>query len=80
ELDAAVPQAAIHQFDGTIRMPARKGMIFRKRNALGKVGRRFVKKEDADTATQVQIPAYNIRIPARPFVGLTAGDEDGILE
>lgn len=72
--------AAIHQFGGTIRIPARKGMIFRKSNALGQVGRRFAKKSEADHVTEVTIPAHEIRIPARPFVGLTADDEEGILE
>lgn len=75
-----VEYAAIHQLGGTIQRPARQAKIYRKKDSTGQVGRRFVAKKDADYVTDVSIPAYTITIPARPFLGLTAGDEAGIFE
>ncbi|MEP3298559.1 MAG: phage virion morphogenesis protein [Pseudoruegeria sp.] len=80
KLGSPLAYAAIHQFGGTIKIPERSGQIYRKTNALGKPGRRFAKKTNANHVSEVTIPAHNIRIPARPYVGLTAGDEEGILE
>jgi phage virion morphogenesis protein len=79
-IGSPLPQAGIHLFGGTIQIPERSGRIYRKRDENGQVGRRFAKKSDADVETEVKIPAHQIKIPARPFVGITAGDADGILE
>lgn len=70
-----VEYAAIHQLGGTIQKPARQAKIYRKRDADGQIGRRFVKRSDADVVTDVTIPAHTITIPARPFLGLSAEDE-----
>lgn len=81
-----VPQAkarygAIHQFGGTINMPARKGRIYRHFDPSTKqFARRFVSKKDPDAvATDVDIPAYSITMPARPFLGVSPADEGEIL-
>ncbi|MCI5097517.1 MAG: phage virion morphogenesis protein [Rhodobacteraceae bacterium] len=79
-IGSPLPQAGIHQFGGTIKIPERQAQIHRKKDENGQVGRRFAKKADADVVTDVTIPAHQIRIPARPYVGLTSGDEEGILE
>tara|TARA_R110000868_G_scaffold368852_1_gene631989 strand:- start:12221 stop:12790 length:570 start_codon:yes stop_codon:yes gene_type:complete len=75
-----VEYAAIHQLGGTINKPARQAKIYRMKDDNGQVGRRFVKKSDANHVTDVTIPAHKINIPARPYLGLTAADEEGILE
>lgn len=72
--------AAIHQLGGTIQKPARAAKIYRLRGGDGSIGRRFVKKKDANVVTDVQIPAHTITIPARPFIGISAQDEVAILE
>lgn len=75
-----VEYAAIHQLGGTIKQPDRAAKIYRKRDADGKIGRRFVKKSEADVVTDVTIPGRAITIPARPYLGLSAADEAAILE
>lgn len=75
-----VVYAAIHQLGGSIQKPARQTKIYRKRDADGQIGRRFVKRKDADEVTDVTIPAHTITIPARPFLGLSADDELTISE
>lgn len=72
--------AAIHQLGGTINRPARTGKIYRVKDSNGQVGRRFVSKEKANKVTDVNIPAYSITMPARPFLGISAEDETGIYE
>lgn len=61
-----VEYAAVHQLGGTIRQPDRPAKIYRKRDADGKIGRRFVRKSEADVVTDVTIPGRSITIPARP--------------
>ncbi|HBS99184.1 MAG TPA: phage virion morphogenesis protein [Citreicella sp.] len=75
-----VEYAAIHQLGGTINKPARQAKIYRKKDEAGQVGRRFVSKDDANDVTDVTIPAHKITIPARPYLGLSAADEEGVLE
>lgn len=79
-IGSPVAYAAIHQLGGTIAKPERQAKIFRKRDADGNVGRRFVRKSDADVVTDVTIPAHSIRIPARPFLGISLADETAIIE
>lgn len=72
--------AAIHQLGGTIQMPARAARIYRIRDENGQIGRRFAAKSVANEVTDVTIPAHTVTIPARPFIGISAADEQGILE
>lgn len=80
EIGSPVEYAGIHQLGGVIQQAARAAKIYRKRGEDGSIGRRFVKKSEADVVTDVTIPARSIRIPARPFLGISATDEIGILE
>ena len=75
-----VVYGAIHQFGGTIDRPARAARIYRDRDADAMPGRRFVRKEKARHVSEVTIPAHRIRIPARPYIGISAGDQMQILE
>lgn len=76
-----VKHAAIHQFGGIIQIPARKGKIYRHKDpTTGIVGRTFVSKKEANEITEVDIPAYSITMPARPFLGVSAEDQSDILD
>lgn len=79
--EAKAKYGAIHQFGGTINMPGRKGRIYRHFDpATNQFGRRFVSKDDPDAvATDVDIPAYSVTIPARPFLGVSPDDETEIV-
>lgn len=62
--------AAIHEFGGTINMPARTQTIYRQVAADGalKAGGRFVKRSRSNFASDHAVAAYKIRIPERPFL------------
>lgn len=65
--------AAIHQFGGEIDVPARQTMA-RYRSVAGRV--LFAgKKHKRATERQVTIPAHQVSIPARPFLGIGAKDD-----
>ena len=74
-----VESAAIHQLGGTIEKPARAAKIYRLKDKNGNVGRRFVKKSKANHVTDVTIPAHTIRIPARPYLGISAEDQTDFM-
>ncbi|WP_164880014.1 phage virion morphogenesis protein [Paenirhodobacter ferrireducens] len=73
--------AAIHQFGGTIPIPARKGRIYRHYDpTTGVTGRKFVSpKSDGARATEVDIAGYMVTMPARPYLGVSAEDEMEIM-
>lgn len=73
--------AAIHQLGGTISRQARQQTIYHhydKRS--GELSRRFVKKGKSNFARDVQVKAHEIKIPARPFLGINEQSEAGITE
>ncbi|MFB2531021.1 phage virion morphogenesis protein [Paracoccus sp. p3-h83] len=75
--------SAIHQLGGTIDMPARSRTLrFRSVPKAEGAGRRFAKKTRKKGVTEqtVSIPAYQITIPARPFLGISANDQEDIFE
>lgn len=74
------PYGAIHQFGGTLRIPARQRELFFKRRRDGSVGNRFVKRKSSDFSQTVHSKAYDIQIPARPWLGTSQRDNDYILE
>lgn len=63
--------AAIHQLGGTIDKPAGSRWM---------AGRRFARRDKHPEGREVAIPAHKIVIPARPYIGISAADEEGILE
>ena len=63
--------AAIHQLGGTIQKPASKRWM---------AGRRFAKRAEHPEGAEVDIRAHSIRIPARPYLGISKADEAIILE
>lgn len=79
-IGSPVEYAAIHQLGGAINRKARKGKIYRQKDEAGNVGNRFVSKDKANHVTEVDIPAYTITIPARPYLGVSRDDQEDILE
>lgn len=63
--------AAIHQLGGTIQKPPSKRWM---------AGRRFAKRAEHPEGAEVDIRAHSIRIPARPYLGISKADEAAILE
>ncbi|MBF0164838.1 MAG: phage virion morphogenesis protein [Magnetococcales bacterium] len=64
--------AAIHQLGGTIPIYARSQQVYFKQNArTGVVGNRFVKKSQSNFAQWATRGGHEIRIPARPYLGLS---------
>lgn len=71
---------AIHQFGGTIKTAARSQFAyFRQDLRTGEVGNRFVKKSRSNFAQGVDLPAQEIKIPARPWLGLSTEDDGEVL-
>lgn len=66
---------AIHQFGGTIQQPARQSIVH---FGAGKAKRLFVKKKKAKRSMQVSIGAHQVNMPARPYLGVNAGDQEEI--
>lgn len=65
--------AAIHQFGGAIEKPARQAAV-RYRSVAGRTlfaGR----KHKRVTERQVTIPAHQVNMPARPYLGISAADD-----
>ena len=70
--------AAIHQFGGEIDKPERQATV-RYRSVAGKV--LFAgKKHKRATERAVTIPVHFVKIPARPFLGISAADAQEIRE
>jgi phage gpG-like protein len=74
------PYGAIHQFGGTIRRPARSTHVYFRLGRDGEVGRRFAPKSRSNFAQRVTVPEHNIKMPARPWLGISAADERELLD
>lgn len=81
EVGSPVVYSAIHQFGGTVQVPPHEREIFLKIDPkTGRPGNRFVKRSRADFAQTVQVPGYEIEMPARPMLGITEEDADYFVE
>ncbi|EGL4350579.1 phage virion morphogenesis protein [Salmonella enterica] len=69
-----VKYAAIHQYGGTITMPARSQRAYYRQYKDGRVGHRFVRKSQSNFSQWHTLPAYHITLPARPFLALDDSD------
>lgn len=64
---------AIHQFGGEVNMPARAATV-RHRSVAGRI--LFAgKKHKRATEKQVNIGAHLVKLPARPFLGISDADD-----
>lgn len=81
-----VPYGAIHQLGGTISRPAREGVVYRHVSWKSqKMDNRFAPKKGgkgqpkANFVQKVERKAYEISMPARPFLGLSKADQAAII-
>lgn len=72
--------AAIHQLGGEIDIAARSQQLYFRQNKAGDVSRLFVKKNKSNFAQWATIGNYRIKIPARPFLGVSTNDEAKLLQ
>lgn len=89
EVGTNVVYAAIHQMGGDIRHPGRAqtvqySVLTKAKGKLRPGMWRFRRARDAGKkgvqSRQVEIGARVVRIPARPYLGLSAADQAGVLE
>lgn len=72
--------AAVHQFGGKVAHKARQGTVyFHQDRRTGEVGNRFVARRKANFAQDVTVKAHDVKIPARPYLGLSPEDEGQLL-
>ncbi|MBI1262952.1 MAG: phage virion morphogenesis protein [Rhizobiales bacterium] len=71
--------AAMMHFGGTVKRQARRQTIYRKVDASGALGNRFVKRSKSNFASDHDVGAYEFEMPARPILGINAKDEGEIM-
>ncbi|PLO72466.1 phage virion morphogenesis protein [Klebsiella michiganensis] len=69
-----VVYAGIHQSGGKINIPARSQQAYYRQNKDGTLNNQFARKSIANYSEWHTIPAYEINMPARPFLRLTESD------
>lgn len=74
EWGSGLVYALIHQLGGVITSRARSQKSFRKVGKDGSLSARFVKAKNANFQQWLTIPEFQIRMPARPYVGLDQDD------
>lgn len=75
--------ARIHQLGGTISIPERTGTVHlaRIRQKGGGVRTRFVRRDRKNAEErQVRIGSHQIRVPARPYLGISDSDRAAVPE
>lgn len=70
---------AIHHQGGTVNKPQRRTKLYYRQHKDGSVGHRFVKKKHSNFVQEATIGAHSFKIPARPWLGVSAEDRDAIL-
>jgi phage virion morphogenesis protein len=79
EWGSNVVYARIHQLGGVIKRAPRTHTIYRRAGREG-IEPRFVKKSRSNFAQDVAVKAYNINMPARPFLGVNADEKSEITQ
>lgn len=77
EVGSNTKYAAIHQLGGDINIPARQATV-RYRTVAGRTLFAGRKHKRGVTERQVAIPAHQIHVPARPFLGISTADDKEI--
>lgn len=83
EWGSNVEYARVHQLGGVIQMPARQGKVTLKsiRRKGGGIRSRFARAGTKGSETRdVEIRAHQVRIPARPYLGISPFDRDEVPE
>ncbi|HCD2543707.1 TPA: phage virion morphogenesis protein [Klebsiella pneumoniae] len=71
---------AIHQFGGTIEIAARSQQAYYRQKKNGKIGNQFVRKSKSNHTKWHTIPAYKIKIEARPWLGVSKSEGETLIE
>jgi len=79
EIGSNMKYAAIHQFGGEVDIPSRPAKV-RYRSKAGRVLFAGKKHSKGVTERQVTIPAHTIKMPARPFLGISQADDKEIRD
>ena len=92
QIGAATPYAAIHQFGGTIEMPAKSTKVRLRTDAAGNLlrqgtegsakGRAVFARDNQKRAREswAEIGAHTITIPARPYLPFTGDAASAVLQ
>ncbi|NNH86247.1 phage virion morphogenesis protein [Acinetobacter terrae] len=80
EIGTNVVYGAIHHFGGDIKHEARtRKTFFRQNMRNGEVGNRFVRRGRSNFMKETMGKAYTVKIPRRPWLGITEDEEQSIL-
>ena len=71
---------AIHQFGGTIEIAARSQQAYYRQKKSGKIANEFVRKDKSNFAQWHTIPAYKIKIEARPWLGVSKSEGETLID
>jgi phage gpG-like protein len=67
--------AAVQQTGYVFHREAREQVLHRKVSKSGKISPRFVKEKDSNFTQRAHVGAYDIHLPARPYLGIDDADE-----
>lgn len=80
-IGSPVEYAAVHQLGGEIERQARSQTIYRKQRKDGSFEPKFRKRKlKTSVATDHAVAAHTIKIPARPYIGVSDADRLAITE
>ncbi|EOD9051290.1 phage virion morphogenesis protein [Klebsiella quasipneumoniae] len=71
---------AIHQFGGTIEIAARSQQAYYRQKKDGEIDNQFVRKNKSNFAQWHTIPAYKIKIEARPWLGVSKSEGETLID
>lgn len=71
---------AIHQFGGTIEIAARSQQAYYRQKKNGRIANEFVRKDKSNFAQWHTIPAYKIKIEARPWLGVSKSEGETLID
>ncbi|HBI6270473.1 TPA: phage virion morphogenesis protein, partial [Serratia marcescens] len=70
----------VHQFGATIEIAARSQQAYYRQKKNGEIDNRFVRKSKSNFAQWHTIPAHQVTIPARPWLGVSAEQGERLVE
>lgn len=71
---------AVHQFGATIEIAARSQQAYYRQKKNGEIDNRFVRKSKSNFSQWHTIPAHQVTIPARPWLGVSAEQGERLVE
>lgn len=71
---------AVHQFGATIEIAARSQQAYYRQKKNGEIDNRFVRRSKSNFSQWHTIPAHQVSIPARPWLGVSAEQGERLVE